>query len=348
MEKQISEHYQITPKISCIVPVYNVEKYLHCCIDSILSQTFTDFELILVDDGSPDNSPAICDEYARKDNRIKVIHQKNAGVSVARNSGMDIMQGDYYCFIDSDDWITTDYLEKLYNTAKEENADLVVCGYNWQTKDGSWKLMSPDEIKEKKVFTRESFFCAFPKMRVACKAFMALQSPWMRLYRQVSKSHPRFDPSVKYGEDYLFNLEFYNSDFKKIVYIPDCLYQYRWTVGSAGKQISEKRIHDEIYIINRTEDFFMTYCSEKSIKYFYQYKKQQMAMLVNSLFIAEEKGIEKNILSRLKQIRKQISVKILFYNFFKLKQTVTLFLLIMNLTGGGRLLAKIYLQSKRI
>ena len=103
MENQISEQYQITPKISCIVPVYNVEKYLRRCVDSILNQTFTDFELILVDDGSPDNSPAICYEYAVKDSRIKVIHKVNGGVSSARNVGLDVAKGEWICFVDSDD-----------------------------------------------------------------------------------------------------------------------------------------------------------------------------------------------------------------------------------------------------
>ena len=110
----------MTPLLSVIVPVYNVEKYLSRCIDSILSQTFTDFELILVDDGSPDNCGSICDEYAKKDKRIIVIHQQNRGVSSARNKGLDIARGEYVTFVDSDDQIgsiTTLYeniLLKLY------------------------------------------------------------------------------------------------------------------------------------------------------------------------------------------------------------------------------------------
>lgn len=95
-----------TPKISCIVPVYNVEKYLRRCVDSILAQTFTDFELILVDDGSPDGCPAICDEYAEKDSRVRVIHQENKGVSAARNAGLDMARGEYVCFVDGDDEVS--------------------------------------------------------------------------------------------------------------------------------------------------------------------------------------------------------------------------------------------------
>lgn len=100
---------------SIIVPVYKVEKYLERCVESIINQTFEDFELILIDDGSPDRCGAICDEYAAEDERIKVIHQKNQGVSVARNAGLDVATGDYICFVDSDDWIELDCLKTVYD-----------------------------------------------------------------------------------------------------------------------------------------------------------------------------------------------------------------------------------------
>ena len=96
--------------ISIITPVYNAEKYLRCCIDSIIAQTFTDFELLLIDDGSKDKSGAICDEYAAKDARIRVFHKENGGVSSARNLGLDNAKGEWITFIDSDDWVKQDYL----------------------------------------------------------------------------------------------------------------------------------------------------------------------------------------------------------------------------------------------
>ena len=119
----------MTPRISVIVPVYKAEKYLHRCVNSILAQTFTDFELILVDDGSPDNSGAICDEYATKDNRIKVIHKENGGVSRARQTGLDNAIGEYVIHADPDDWVEPEMLETLYNKAKEEDADMVFCDF---------------------------------------------------------------------------------------------------------------------------------------------------------------------------------------------------------------------------
>ena len=113
--------------VSVIVPVYKVEKYLSKCLDSIVNQTYKNLEIILVDDGSPDNSGKICDEYAQKDSRIKVIHKENGGLSSARNAGLDIATGEYIAFADSDDSVHLDFVEKLYRAIKEENADIACC-----------------------------------------------------------------------------------------------------------------------------------------------------------------------------------------------------------------------------
>ena len=118
------------PELSIIVPVYNVEKYISQCIDSILNQTFQDFEVILVDDGSPDRSGQICDEYAENDSRIKVIHQKNAGLSAARNTGLKNANGEYVAFVDSDDYISPNMYELLVTNIKSCGADMVKCGYH--------------------------------------------------------------------------------------------------------------------------------------------------------------------------------------------------------------------------
>ena len=115
------------PEISVIVPVYRVEKYLNDCIDSILAQTFTDFELILVDDGSPDSCPALCDAAAERDNRVRVIHKQNGGVSTARNAGLDAAQGNWIGFVDSDDMIDPTFCEKMLHAAVQAGAEMAVC-----------------------------------------------------------------------------------------------------------------------------------------------------------------------------------------------------------------------------
>lgn len=130
------------PLISVIVPVYKVEKYLRQCVDSICNQTYVNLEIILVDDGSPDNSPKICDEYAEKDSRVRVIHKQNGGLSDARNAGMAICQGAYLSFVDSDDVLPNDALERMVKLALDEDADLVI-GENIRFED-----ILPDKVKE--------------------------------------------------------------------------------------------------------------------------------------------------------------------------------------------------------
>ena len=117
----------MSKEISVIVPVYGVEKYLPACIESILSQTFTDFELILVDDGSPDDCPRLCDEAAKRDARIRVIHQANAGLSAARNAGIEIARGQWLSFVDSDDFVAPTFLQALYEAAQKAEADCSLC-----------------------------------------------------------------------------------------------------------------------------------------------------------------------------------------------------------------------------
>ena len=125
------------PKISVIVPVYKAEAYLHRCVDSIIAQTFTDWELLLVDDGSPDKSGEICDEYASKDARIRVFHKENGGVSSARQKGLDEAIGEYTIHADPDDWVEPMMLEELYTKAKEDDADMVICDFYYETRRNS-------------------------------------------------------------------------------------------------------------------------------------------------------------------------------------------------------------------
>lgn len=118
------------PKVSVVVPVYNVEKYLSKCLDSLINQSFRDIEIICVDDGSPDKSGEIAEEYAKKDSRIVVVHKENAGLGYARNTGMEHAEGEYVTFVDSDDWLTENYISNLVNAAEKYEADTVIGGYS--------------------------------------------------------------------------------------------------------------------------------------------------------------------------------------------------------------------------
>ena len=149
------------PKISVIIPVYNVAKYLHRCIDSALAQTFTDFELLLIDDGSKDNSGEICDEYARKDNRVRVFHKENEGVSVARNIGIGHSSGTYLMFLDSDDWLESSCLDYCLKSMKDDNLDFLQFGYARVTDDGNvlYKFCFYSNIEQVRICEIGQFQC---------------------------------------------------------------------------------------------------------------------------------------------------------------------------------------------
>lgn len=184
------------PKISVIVPVYKVEIYIGQCIESILSQTFKDFELILVDDGSPDNSGAICDEYAQKDARIRVFHKKNGGVSSARNYGIEKAIGDWLCFIDSDDYIGETYLEDFHLTDDIYNTPIQ--GFGIQRKD-SYEIHSiPPESKSQS----DIFYQA--------ELLNILNSPCYKLFNTelVRKNDLIYDSKTSYGEDHIFVMNY--------------------------------------------------------------------------------------------------------------------------------------------
>ncbi|MCI5606734.1 MAG: glycosyltransferase [Treponema sp.] len=182
----------MTPKISIIVPVYNVEKYLKRCIDSILAQTFTDFECILIDDGSPDNCPAICDEYAKADKRIKVIHQENKGVSAARNAGLDTAKGEWIGFVDSDDWIEPNMYEQMLGSVNK-NVDVIIC--------------SVFGI-ENKVLKKEFDSSAAVKYLFGDKGFQGYV--WSKIIRKEIIGNSRFDTRYKYMEDLSFLYEVFH------------------------------------------------------------------------------------------------------------------------------------------
>lgn len=200
----------MTPKISVIVPVYNVEKYLPRCIDSILSQTFTDFELLLIDDGSPDNCGKICDEYAAKDSRVRVFHKPNGGVSSARNLGLDNARGEWIAFIDSDDYVDVDYLEELVSFKINSGAELVAIS----TKVG--------ETEKSVTLSNNQFSLVFSKYK-----FVNFCPPWGKLFVRelITKQNLRFNEKVRLGEDVMFVL-LYLLSIEKITLLSSNKYHY--------------------------------------------------------------------------------------------------------------------------
>lgn len=207
-------------KISIIVPVYKAEAYLHKCLDSLRSQTLKDFEIILVDDGSPDSSGKLCDEYASWDSRIQVIHRQNGGVSVARQTGLDAAHGEYVIHADPDDWAEPTMLEELYAKAKEADADMVICDF--YTNEGSsqqYRKQQPSSLNHLTVMSE-----MFQYIHGSCCNKLIKRSCLKRF-------DIRFTSWLSFCEDLAFNTYLLKFDIK-IAYLPKAFYHYTQNVNN--------------------------------------------------------------------------------------------------------------------
>lgn len=213
----------MNPEISIIVPVYNADRYLKNCISSILNQSFYNFELILINDGSKDCSGEICDNYASKDKRVKVIHKNNEGVSIARNIGIDMSKGKYIMFCDSDDVIEKDWCRSLYNLYTNNHNSVAVCGFNIinyrnNKSENIFKIFNKDKkINYLKV---KDFYELYDKN--------LLNYPWNKIYdaKIIKENKIKFEENITLGEDLLFNLKYFEFVKGDIVVLNECKYNY--------------------------------------------------------------------------------------------------------------------------
>lgn len=225
------------PKVSIIVPVYNTEKYISRCIESILSQTFEDIEIIIVDDGSTDGCGAICDKFALRDERVRVVHQKNSGVSVARNVGIELSSGEWIGFVDSDDWIDAATYETAYNTAIENDASMVVwgCSLNDGKDDYAYYSTNDKEFNISDMANTSSFILDHSVQKLIKKDLLL-------------KYNIKFPENRKITEDTLFSFLcfFYISRENKIYFISKCFYHYFQNPTSAIHTKDEQKIRDSV------------------------------------------------------------------------------------------------------
>ena len=230
----------MTEKITIIVPVYNVEHYLDKCLDSLINQTYKNLEIIVINDGSIDNSGIICQEYAQKDNRIVYIEKENGGQSEARNMGLDRMTGSYVTFVDSDDWIELDYVEILYKKITEYQADIAVGNYySFNETEGMYYFHIFGDSYHEKVYDNVSIFENLYESQ-EMKSF-ALISVWGKLYKADLVKHLCFDIG-KLGEDGYLNQKIYLLA-EKTIYLNKGLYAYRQREGSSSRIWTEKWMH---------------------------------------------------------------------------------------------------------
>lgn len=235
-------------KVSVIVPVYNVEKYLERCLDTLTNQTLKEIEIICVNDGSTDNSAKILEDFALKDNRIKIINQPNGGLSVARNTGMDVAIGEYIGFVDSDDWVDLDFYEKLYNSAKNNDCDIAVADFLRKHPNKDKRRLN---INQEKVYTTpEDKYMVCRTYREGCV--------WNKIYRKslLDKINLKFVPKMYYEDrDFTARSLFYS---EKLVTVPNTYYNYFVNpVSIVQTTMNSKKIEHYHLVRKQTVDFII-------------------------------------------------------------------------------------------
>ena len=222
------------PLISVIVPIYKTEAYLQACVDSILKQTYPEIEIVLVNDGSPDNSLLICQDYAQRYAQIKVVDKANGGLSSARNAGLEAMSGEWVLFVDSDDWIDETMIEVLYESAVGQSAEISVCGYI--------KYMA-DRTQELKVLQiSQSRFSYLEALEHILLGTDFSQSVCNKLIARTLIGSDRFDETFLVGEDTPFLVAMLARSKSDVAYTPTPFYHYRYTPGSITTSFSSKQL----------------------------------------------------------------------------------------------------------
>ncbi len=302
-----------TPKISVIIPVYNAVRCISDCVSSLLAQSFSSFELLLIDDGSTDDSFEICKKLAEHDKRIRVFHKENGGAASARNLGLDNAVGDFIAFVDADDTVNIDFLEKLYATATKNNADIAMCDYIKHTKDTSFPFSQPirSGAYKKDDIEKELFPCLIMFDNLE---FPPTISNWACLFRKelLKRTNLRY-PEVRLCEDsYFGSVALYNAN--GFVYLKgETLYNYLYTPGSVSHGVNPKRWDSFIKLNELYEDYFaekenlfdkqvkynMIYFAMNQLSYirssnadFAEKKKQVKSIMKESRVQAAFKGIE--------------------------------------------------------
>lgn len=239
------------PMVSVIVPIYNVEKYLKRCIDSILNQTYKNLEIILIDDGSPDKCPEICDEYAKTDKRIKVIHKQNAGVSAARNDGLAIANGDLIGFVDPDDCVHPSMYEEMVKYLVSQNCDLVSCAFSEFSDENNISDIDLSsyrkETLERNAAIRKSFE----------ENIKFIKYVWSLLIKSEVAKSVKFDCSLAYGEDTKYAYEvIMKTMYVGFIYAP--LYNYFKNENGAASLADSKKFAEVLYLFY---DIYLSVCT---------------------------------------------------------------------------------------
>lgn len=246
--------------VSVIIPIFNREKYIKKCVESVISQTYEKLEVILIDDGSTDKSYEICKNLTIQDSRVKVYQFENSGVSNARNKGVELSNGEYIIFIDSDDYIEPEMISRMVDEIIKNEADVCLCGYNLIGKENC------------KIYLKEGVysFYEFSDLMSYWKTNPIIGSPWNKVYRAniIKNNDIKFIYKLHFAEDYLFNLIYYRY-CDKICVLSDCLYNYNRTTNNSLSNNNDKEILLKINTIEVIEKYMSVLYAEHFTEYNY-------------------------------------------------------------------------------
>ena len=288
--------------VTVVVPIYNVEKYIDNCIQSIICQTYQNLQIILVDDGSPDNCPRICDEYQKNDSRIEVIHKKNGGLSDARNAGIQKAKGKFICFIDSDDFINSKYIEKLYNMIEKNDADIAIVNFKRVQEFKETYLKEDNENSTENVYTGKQMIENIYDKNLYLQSTVA----WNKMYKTKLFQTIQFPYGNLHEDEYTTYKLYYNC--KKIVMTSEPLYYYRYVPNSImNKKFNQKRL-DGILALEERLNFF----NEKKEKRLYdltlvRYMLVIMIHYMNcKMFLENSQEIQEELMNKYKKFYKKV------------------------------------------
>lgn len=316
--------------ITVIIPVYNAETYLNRGIDSVLNQTYESFELILVNDGSEDGSLRICNEYAKRDSRVRVISQDNSGVSVARNTGIKAALGKYIMFIDSDDYIKTNFIEEALKDISSENADIYISGYFEEIYEGD-KVLDVIETKGmREIKNVEQLICNMSQGY----ATECIQVCWAKLYLReiIEKYNILFNSNMAIGEDQVFNCN-YLYYTKKIVFSDKSYYYYRKPTDSSLTGRYNGSIYDISRSISESISKLKPLISEDACKNIDIHCAKKISNCIQYMFIHYEESGRNVTLDTIRKISKDefVEAAMRYKEMFGFRDRLTLFLLKHNL-----------------
>lgn len=299
------------PFFSIIMPIYNSEKYLKGAIESVLAQTFPDFELILVDDGSTDASATMCDEYEKKDSRIKVIHQKNAGICGARNAGMKASEGEYIGFIDNDDKIDGKTLEVCHEYIIGNQLDWIKFGKKEVLENEAGEIIkTTEDCISKKIYINRDILDALLKMRADGR----MTYVWDGFFKSdIIKEHNlEFDTAFVSGNEDIDLCEQYAEFAKRLLVIEKNFYEHYTRIGvSASSKYSEKKIESYLYLLGKSNERYKRYGIdyEKNVDYQYMVSKQILLNVCQKLNDAGKILTQKQKEKKLSEIRKRFEMQ---------------------------------------